>query len=456
MLKQITVILSLYAITFAVNNNPINPSPLQVSIPQMLNYQGKLTNIAGNPVRDSTYSVTFRLYNSATATLPYWSETQSVTIQQGLFNVVLGSTTAISSIPSTGECYLEMQVNPNSPMTPKIRLVSSAYAFVARKADTANYVLSGGGVSGSGTNGRSARWTGTTTLGNSAIYDDGTSSIAVGNINNTNVRIMAYGGKKFGMFGQGDSNGVTGYSMTLDGFGVFGLADGDYGIGVAGASTTSGGCGVRGRNFGRAGVGVMGVGNGMTQVYQPVFGPGGVFNGESTGIYCRAIVAANRVRGGYFVLTDGTNTYYASVACAASGYFYNILGNGSSGVIKETQQGDKILFAPEMPEAYSEDVGRGQLINGYARINLDPLFSDCITVSNQYPLNVFIQLNDDCQGVYVKTDNSSFDVYELNKGTSNAHFTYRVIAKTKGYEPLRLPNKPEEIQVEAKQLSANR
>jgi hypothetical protein len=456
MLKYITLILVMTTMIFGANQKPTNPTALSVTIPQMLNYQGKLTNVSGSAVRDSIYTVTFKLYTVAIGGTSFWTETQSLQTQQGLYNVLLGSVTAIPSLPSSGECYLEMQISPNPPMTPRIKLVSSAYAFLAQKADTANYVVSGGGLNGSGTNGRSARWTGTTTLGNSAIYDDGANSIAVGNISNSNCRIMAYGGKKFGIFGQGDSNGITGYSMTSDGYGVYGLADGDYGVGVTGANTTSGGVGVLGRSFGRAGIGVLGVGNNMSDVYAPAFGPGGVFNGESTGIYARAIVASNHVRGGYFVLTDGSNFYYASVACAASGYFYNILGNGSDGVIKQTRDGEKVLFTPQMPEAYSEDVGRGQLNNGHVRINLEPLFSDCISISDQYPLNVFIQMNDDCQGVYTKTDNSGFNVYELNKGTSNAHFTYRIIAKTKGYEPLRLPNKPQDLQVEAKQISHSR
>jgi hypothetical protein len=53
-------------------------------------------------------------------------------------------------------------------------------------------------------------------------------------------------------------------------------------------------------------------------------------------------------------------------------------------------------------------------------------------------MKVFIQLNDDCNGVYVKRLTAGFQVIELYNGTSDAHFTYRVVAKRKGSEKARL------------------
>ena len=74
---------------------------------------------------------------------------------------------------------------------------------------------------------------------------------------------------------------------------------------------------------------------------------------------------------------------------------------------------------------------------------MDKLFLETVTINDQFPLKVFIQLEDDCNGVYVKKNNTGFDVHELKNGTSNASFTYRVVAKRKGFEDLRL--KTEEI-----------
>ncbi|MCL6465253.1 MAG: tail fiber domain-containing protein [candidate division WOR-3 bacterium] len=112
----------------------------QITIPNLISYQGKLTDNTGNPVPDSTYSITFRLFTTPTGGTAFWSETQSyVTTHSGLFNCILGEITPIPYIPEAGNLYLEMQVNPYAPLSPRIRLVSAAYAYLARKADSANY-----------------------------------------------------------------------------------------------------------------------------------------------------------------------------------------------------------------------------------------------------------------------------------------------------------------------------
>jgi hypothetical protein len=71
-------------------------------------------------------------------------------------------------------------------------------------------------------------------------------------------------------------------------------------------------------------------------------------------------------------------------------------------------------------------------------IELDPLFLETVTVDEKNPLKVFIQLNDDCNGVYVQRQATAFEVKELKGGTSRAQFTYRVVAKRKGFETARL------------------
>jgi hypothetical protein len=50
-------------------------------------------------------------------------------------------------------------------------------------------------------------------------------------------------------------------------------------------------------------------------------------------------------------------------------------------------------------------------------------------VSNEHPLKVFIQLEGDCNGVYV-TDKSEngFTVRELNGGASNVPFSWHIVA----------------------------
>ncbi|MEO0114593.1 MAG: hypothetical protein ABIK93_03865, partial [candidate division WOR-3 bacterium] len=160
----ITIIIAL-TLVWAVKTTPINSqnpiiniqtqskaidSPEILSIPLMLNYQGKLTDETGTPVIDSIYSITFRLFTDSTGGTAYWNETQNIQTNTGLFNCLLGIVTPIPYIPTDANLYLEMQVNPNPAMTPRIRIVSSAYAYLSRKADSASYATTAGGSAPTG------------------------------------------------------------------------------------------------------------------------------------------------------------------------------------------------------------------------------------------------------------------------------------------------------------------
>jgi len=114
------------------------------------------------------------------------------------------------------------------------------------------------------------------------------------------------------------------------------------------------------------------------------------------------------------------------------GTTYKINGPGTAATIVDGTQGkqdQRIMFCPEMPEIFFMDVGQGQLQNGRAYITLDPIFAKNIVVNSQHPLRVIIQLEDECNGVRVTNKSQNgFEVVELHNGTSNARFTYFVIA----------------------------
>ena len=68
-------------------------------------YQGRLADAGGAPLT-GTYSMIFRIYNASTGSVPLWTEQwtgpNSVQVSDGLFNVMLGSMTAISQTMITG------------------------------------------------------------------------------------------------------------------------------------------------------------------------------------------------------------------------------------------------------------------------------------------------------------------------------------------------------------------
>jgi hypothetical protein len=70
-----------------------------------------------------------------------------------------------------------------------------------------------------------------------------------------------------------------------------------------------------------------------------------------------------------------------------------------------------------------------------------------VIVDADSPMRVFVQLEGDCNGVYVANKTATgFDVVELAGGTSDAPFTYRVVCTRKHYAGLRLATEEEDIQ----------
>lgn len=104
--------------------------------PQKIGFQGKLLDTANNP-RNGAFDMTFRIFDAPTAGTELWSETQTgMTVNNGVFTVQLGAVTALSAgLFGGASAYLEVQVAPDSAMTPRQQLLMSPYAFRALLAD---------------------------------------------------------------------------------------------------------------------------------------------------------------------------------------------------------------------------------------------------------------------------------------------------------------------------------
>lgn len=162
--------------------------------------------------------------------------------------------------------------------------------------------------------------------------------------------------------------------------------------------------------------------------------------------------------GGYLYSGGSSvNSSYSYAGARFNGTNYKIIGNGAVSTIVDGVDGrPKVMFAPEAPEVLFEDYGTGYLTSGIAVIAIDPIFTNNIIVNDEHPLKVFIQLEGECNGVYVsqKTANG-FIVKELNSGSSNVSFSWHIVANRKDsgtgsenssiYSSLRFPVAPNSI-----------
>ena len=128
--------------------------------PERMTYQGYLVDSAGSPLGNTNtgpknYDVVFRIWNdqSASATANrVWAEQQTITVDKGYFSVLLGEGSAVSgeshaslSTAFTNQVngsdrFIEVTVKgigaggTDSTLLPRMRLLPSLYAFLAKTA----------------------------------------------------------------------------------------------------------------------------------------------------------------------------------------------------------------------------------------------------------------------------------------------------------------------------------
>jgi hypothetical protein len=106
-------------------------------VPSLMTQQGRLMNAAGEPVAGSV-NITFTLYGQLSGGVSLWTETQSITLDEGYFSARLGEATPLDpALFDGGELYLAVKVGTDAEMTPRQPLVSVPYAFAANVAENA-------------------------------------------------------------------------------------------------------------------------------------------------------------------------------------------------------------------------------------------------------------------------------------------------------------------------------
>lgn len=117
-------------------------------VPQMINYQGRLTD-PGGAALDTTVSMEFTIYDDSTGGVPQWTEVHSaVSVTGGLFDVILGAITPMDdNVFSNSNRWLGITVGVDPEITPRTKLITVPYTFRVSTVDRATGGLIIGDVS---------------------------------------------------------------------------------------------------------------------------------------------------------------------------------------------------------------------------------------------------------------------------------------------------------------------
>ncbi len=114
------------------------------AVPNLINYQGVLTDDTGVVVADGSYKLTVRLYDVSTGGSAIFTESHdAVAVVDGVFSLSIGSVnTALGALSFDDPYYLSLEVNDSGvELTPRVALQAVPYALNAAN-------VSGGGGGG--------------------------------------------------------------------------------------------------------------------------------------------------------------------------------------------------------------------------------------------------------------------------------------------------------------------
>lgn len=226
------------------------PGMSNAQIPRTISHQGFITDSGGNPV-DTTASgpvqMIFTMYDDPAAGTSQWTETQLVTVNQGVYSVVFGSNIAnpLNAVFDV-QYYLDVQVETAAgsgifeTLSPRQPLSGVPYAINADTVDGQHASDLGditGVTAGTGLNGGGA--SGDITLNIDVPLNLTGSNGVLPTITSTND------GSGYGVWGRHLASGNVGYLAS----GTTGVSGFSYtSFGVEGQTNSATGIGVNGRN----------------------------------------------------------------------------------------------------------------------------------------------------------------------------------------------------------------
>jgi hypothetical protein len=136
------------------------------------------------------------------------------------------------------------------------------------------------------------------------------------------------------------------------------------------------------------------------------------------------------------VTSQTANTISATPAAAqAAGVAQLFPVSETAAAASATENGARVVPG-DTPQDWFKVFGSATLVNGVATIHLEPVFGPL--ASNGFEYQVYLTPKGDCNGLYLAHKTvAAFEVRELDQGTSNISFEYRIVARRKATENVR-------------------